>query len=812
MTVTGISTTGTDAGNYVLASTSATTAANITPLTLTVTATALDKVYDGTTTATVTLSDDRVAGDVFTDDDSSGNFADKNAANGKTVAVAGISISGTDAGNYVLASTATSTTADITPLTLTVTAMAQDKVYDGTTNADVTLTDNRVAGDVFTDADSSASFADKNVGNGKTVTVAGISITGTDAANYVLASTSVTTTANITPRILSVSAMAQDKVYDGTSSATVTLGDNRLAGDVFTDDDSSGNFADKNAANGKTVTVAGISITGTDAANYVLASTTTTTTANITPLTLTVAATAQDKVYDGTTNATVTLGDNRLAGDVFTDDDTAASFADKNVANGKTVAVAGISISGTDAGNYVLASTATSTTADITPLTLTITATAQDKVYDGTTTATVTLSDDRVAGDVFTDADTAANFADTNVGTDKTVTVTGISITGTDAGNYVLASPSATTSADITPRTLTVTAIAQDKVYDGTTTATVTLSDNRVAGDVFTDADSSANFADKNAGTGKTVTVTGISITGTDADNYVLASNSTTTTADITPLTLTVSATAQDKVYDGTTNATVTLTDNRVAGDVFTDDDISASFADKNVANGKTVSVAGISIAGTDAGNYVLASTATSTTADITPLTLTITATAQDKIYDGTTNATVTLSDDRVAGDVFTDADTAANFADKNVANGKTVTVAGISISGTDAGNYVLASTATSTTADITPLTLTVTAIAQDKLYDGTTNATVTLSDDRVTGDLLTDTDISASFADKNVANGKTVSVAGISITGTDAGNYVLASTTTSTTADITPLTLTVTAHGTGQGLRRYYQRHRQPH
>ena len=54
-----------------------------------------------------------------------------------------------------------------------------------------------------------------------------------------------------------------------------------------------------------------------------------------------------------------------------------------------------------------------------------------------------------------------------------------------------------------------------DKIYDGTTTATVTLSDNRIAGDVFTATYAGATFADKNVGNGKAVTVTGISISGT---------------------------------------------------------------------------------------------------------------------------------------------------------------------------------------------------------------------------------------------------------------------------------------------------------
>src|SRR6185436_14445859 len=112
---------------------------------------------------------------------------------------------------------------------------------------------------------------------------------------------------------------------------------------------------------------------------------------------------------------------------------------------------------------------------------------------------------------------------------------------------------------------------------------------------------------------------------------------------DITARSLTVSATGVNKVYDGTTAATVTLSDNRIAGDVLTTSYTSAAFADKNVGTGKTVSVSGISISGPDAGNYTFNTTA-STTANITARALTITATGVNKTYDGTTAATVTLS------------------------------------------------------------------------------------------------------------------------------------------------------------------------
>jgi hypothetical protein len=585
------------------------------------------------------------------------------------------------------------------------------------TTAAVTLSDNRVSGDLVTVSYTTDVFVDKNVGTGKTVTVSGISISGADAANYTLASLSTTTTANITARILTVTAAASNKTYDGSTAATVTLSDDRVSGDLVTTSYSTAVFPDKNVGTGKIVTVSGISISGTDAANYTLASASTTTTANITARTLTVSVTTSNKTYDGTSTALVTFSDDRVSGDLLTTSYSTAVFADKNVGIGKTVTVSGISISGTDASNYTLASASTTTTASITGRTLTVTAAASNKIYDGLTTAAVTLSDDRVSGDLLTTSYSTAVFVDKNVGTGKTVTVSGISISGTDAANYTLASASTTITASITAKTLTVTATAQDKTYDGSTAATVTLSDNRVSGDLVTVLYTSAVFSDKNVGTGKAVTVSGISISGADASNYTLASASTSTTASITARVLAITATASNKIYDGLTTAAVTLSDNRVSGDLLTVSYTSAVFADKNVGTGKTVTVSGISISGTDAQNYTLAGTSTTTTANIITRTLTVTATASNKTYDGSTTAAVTLSDDRVSGDLVTVSYTSAVFADKNVGTGKTVTVSGITISGADAANYSLTGATVTTLADITKRAITITADAKSKTY-----------------------------------------------------------------------------------------------
>src|SRR5207245_737517 len=207
-------------------------------------------------------------------------------------------------------------------------------------------------------------------------------------------------------------------------------------------------FAGKNVGNAKSVTATGLSLSGAGAGNYQLASTSASTTANITARTLTVSATGVNKVYDGTTAATVTLSDNRVSGDILSASYTNAVFVDKNVGTGKPVRVSGLSVSGTDAGNYTV-NTEASTVADITGATLTVVGiVAENKVYDGTTVATLNLDGASLVGvvsgdDVLVDASAVAGaFSDAEVGTDKLVTVGGLTLIGADAAQDTPTRPS----------------------------------------------------------------------------------------------------------------------------------------------------------------------------------------------------------------------------------------------------------------------------------------------------------------------------------------------------------------------------------
>ncbi|MFN8764943.1 MAG: beta strand repeat-containing protein [Pirellulaceae bacterium] len=672
---------------------------------------------------------------------------------------------------------------------------ASNKDYDQTTSATIDATGGSYSGLVYGETFALAgtpvgTFADKNVGTNKTVTITGFTA---PSANYEL-SADPTTTASITPKAIVGSFTADNKVYDATTDATVlTRTVTPIAGDDLTLDGGTATFDTKNVGTGKTVTLAAATLGGADAGNYTLTSVNTTT-ANVTAISLVGAFTVTStKVYDGNTTANVltrTIPSGVLAGETVTLVGGTAAYNNKNVGTGKAVTLTNASLGGDDAGNYILSSV-TDTTADITKKDVSGTFTVSDKVYDGTTTSTIATRSvvGTVSGDDLSLNGGAGTFSNKNVGTAKTVTPNALanwSLGGTDAGNYNLTSI-ANSTGNITKKPLLVTVEIADKVYDTTTSATiVSTTSNASPLDDLTVTSTAATFVTKAAGDSKAVTVTGVSMSGTDAGNYELASSTVNATGKITKAPLTLSfLVAASKVYDGTTTATVTGASlSGIIGDDIVDSvntvDVVANYNNKNVGTSKPVTVASYTPTGVDGGNYQVTSFSPRT-ANITAKEVTVTSwTASNKVYDGTTSATIASSNlsGVITGDTVSLGGT-ATFANKNVGTAKVVSIASPVLTGADASNYSLSGSAGTATADITARTITPVYSAADKLYDGTTDATVSLdSDDRVSGDVLTFTyNVPATFADKYIGANKDVTISNIAISGTDAGNYEVNST-----------------------------------
>jgi len=226
---TNIGLSGLDARNYALNATSTSGTGSITPAALALTSASFTKVYDGTTALSVASGGSfALQGVIGTEQvgvslagNVSARFEDKNAGTDKAVIVQGTpQLTGADAGNYTLANASgTGFTARGTitpaPLLTVIGAIGVDRVYDGSVNGTATTTGVTIggvlAGDSVTGASSAkGTFADKNVGFFKTLTLTEATLTGPDAGNYALKPGSSIAYATVTPKQLAMEPWGAD--------------------------------------------------------------------------------------------------------------------------------------------------------------------------------------------------------------------------------------------------------------------------------------------------------------------------------------------------------------------------------------------------------------------------------------------------------------------------------------------------------------------------------------------------------------------------------------------------------------------------
>ncbi len=157
---------------------------------------------------------------------------------------------------------------------------------------------------------------------------------------------------------------------------------------------------------------------------------------------------------------------------------------------------------------------------------------------------------------------------------------------------------------------VTVSIACTGKVYDGNNAATVTYTVNgKLGSDVVTASGTAATYSDKNAGTGKAVTASGITLSGAAVNNYRLTGSTAATTASITkvPLTGGTIKAGRSRDYDGTAKLTgIPVT---YAGGVNNENVtglVSGSTDDANAGSAKPLTVTGQTLDAAYAANYTL--------------------------------------------------------------------------------------------------------------------------------------------------------------------------------------------------------------
>jgi MBG domain (YGX type)/YDG domain len=396
--------------------------------------------------------------------------------------------------------------------------------------------------DVVTLGNGTASFGDANVGTGKTVTFTGYSISGTDAANYIL-SQPASSTASITAGSITITANGQNIIY-GQVIPTLSYGcsGGGCGGITGTLTSSAGNAGVSPNAGTYSITKGSLADTG-----WTILFTGNTLTVAKAPLTVT-ATSGQQKTY-GTVDPALTYNYSGLVnGDgsgVFSGAlSRAAGENAGNYAIGQGSLTAG--------SNYTIDYTSANFT--INTAMLTITAKNVSMTYaDGTTlnTGSGFTESGLVSGDAITSVSLATNASLSSSGNWNAGAwaIVPSNASGNGLSNYTITYNNASIGLTVAQKALAITGLSgTDKVYDAGTNDPVTgigtlsgvvagLNNGGGTSDVVTLGNGTAAFADANVGTGKAVTLTGYSISGADAGNYTL-SQPAASTANITAATV----------------------------------------------------------------------------------------------------------------------------------------------------------------------------------------------------------------------------------------------------------------------------------
>jgi hypothetical protein len=351
---------------------------SVTPRTLTATDIMATKVYDGTTASTPSQFSGGVLSGVVAGETLYLDFAATSPSYATSDVHQDLPMTGTSglrlvatppalASNYRLAGqpavvgTITARAVSIQGVT------ASSKTYDGNAEASMVLSlvtlQGVIPGDsvALDSSQASASFDTKDVGDDKTVSFTGFSLSGSSAKNYSLLAQPAATTANITPADITISDITATKVYDGTTASTPSefsggTISGAVAGETLTLDISaaSGSYASKDVqASAPMGQVTGISIEVTPPAlvsNYRFA-TQFSVAGTILPRALSFTGTlgVPAKVYDGTTTAPA-------VSDIALTNPT--SFSGLVGQEGFTLSIAGITAldpyPSPDGGNYAL--------------------------------------------------------------------------------------------------------------------------------------------------------------------------------------------------------------------------------------------------------------------------------------------------------------------------------------------------------------------------------------------------------------------------------------------------------------------------
>ena len=773
-----------------------------------------DKSYDRTTNATGIFSLIGVISPDLVFLNGNANFTDKNIGNNKTVNITDLYLSGADSQYYDLTTRSAVASASISKITTTPIVSIDTKTYDTTSKATFKYTLTGILPGDLVDLCGNANFVNSFADTNKTVNIANLSLTNTDSINYQLPYTNLLTSGTINKVYVYFS--VPDKIYDNTSIITNYNLDGVYstdASDVFIS--GSINFASNKPGYNIPVITNSIILYGQKASNYDAIylnnnpynSSLLPLTGNILSKPVNVVSTNLNisgtfvKEYDGTDLFTDAIDiSGTVPGDIISISYSNILYDFSNI-NATQITVYDISLSGRDSIYYKIDTTA-SFPASIIKRPIDISA-VFIKAYDKTTTASTDFID--VSGIVPLDTDLVfvdyinANYSKYDVG-DSIVTINGLFLYGPQSFNYSITNTK-TTIGTINKKILDISASAISKAYDGNNKVdfTIDLIGILPRDDVY--AIGYGYLNNINSGVYDYPNdiffdYSTLLLYGPKSYNYIIDNNSNLTVNNqivVGKTTLSISVNVQDKTYDTTTTASVSLTLNTESiinnDDVNVDNTYIANYRTQNAGNNILIDVSNIALYGTNASNYYV-NPRLVLNGNIYKKNIDASCSPVIKQYDRTRTANVSIYLDGVLDEYtrpnFLNAVYDTVFAGTN----KQVFITGITIFGNTSSNYTLGANMLIVNAIITPKPLTLQLQGRDKMYDTKLNANIDISLSGVYSEDIVKLEYSTALFDtKHVDTNKTINVSGIKLTGIDSDNYTVSSTAT-TTASISPFLL----------------------
>ena len=603
---------------------------------------------------------------------------------------------------------------------------AKDKVYDGNTNATLDFSNAKFDGILENDklTVTAKGVFEKTEAGKWNVAISDLTLGGNSVANYVLAESGnqTETTATIAAKEVTVAITPNGGTYGSVTAAAATLSgavDGETVPVTLTYTGNGYNSTSVPTDVGSYTVTASIAdsnyiLTGGTTANFV-----------ITPKTVIVSGiTAKDKAYDGTTNATLDFSNAKFDGILENDKltVTAKGVFEKTEAGKWNVAISDLTLGGNSVASYVLAADGqqTATTATITAKKVTVAITPNGGTYGSVTAATAELSG-------------AVNGETVSV----TLTYTGNGYDSTDvpvnAGSYTVTASIANTNYTLTGYTEASFVIAK-----------AVAEAPQILGKVYNGRSQSADVAEsplytvKTNNGGTSVGTYPVELELTDSNNYKWEA----TDDAVLSLTFTISKTGNKWV-------TVPQISGWTYGGIAATPNAAAQYGDYTVTYAVKDSDTFTADVPTKAGNYTARFTVTDTadyaglteTVDfvIVPKAVTVSGiTANNKAYDGTTNAALDCSSAKFDGILENDklTVTAKGVFEKADAGKWNVAISDLTLGGNSAANYVLAESGnqTETTATITAKQITVSITPNGGTY-GETITPATVKENDVVGE-----------------------------------------------------------------------------